>query len=1048
MEAFRIQEQRFAALRETLEFGVYHVVENLTIEGYTSAEPLPFARRHTGAYKTYRPGDHWGDLFDCGWFHFTGRIPPEAAGKHLAVLVDLSAEGLIVDQNGDPVQGMTSATSRNEFPLGLWGKRTIELQDCLNKDGDIDFWGDFTCMDIEGQYRNGGRVKEACLAWIDDDVRDCFYDWVVCQSLFVGLCENGDPYGLEVGEILARAAALLEENPAPVDLSQAADTQALMMGRHEYSRESGLDRAGERLSIWPDPETEPTLKNQHLLDTRTVLAVRDILREILSRKNDGSTMAYSSIGHSHLDLLFLWPQRETPRKCARTMSTVLKMMDRFPEYKFTLSQAPVYLWLKQDYPALYEKMVQRIREGRIEVVGALYIECDTNLPSGEALVRQLLYGKRFFLKEFGQDMRVGFLPDVFGYSAALPQLFVKAGVPYFTTNKLSMNDTNRFPRYTFWWHGLDGTRILTHMLPENSYTSASVPQMAIYGEYHYTDKDLCYDGLQLYGLGDGGGGPGYEHMERRRRSRDLKGTPTLRDESVVDFFRRIEGNADRYRSWHGELYFERHQGTYTSIAKQKKWNRTLEQDLHTVELLASLLMGRPGFWYPQAWLYETWQDVLLYQFHDCLPGSAIDRVYAETQARYAQRHAEARAMIESYLTRLSAGLSAENMAQPIFLFNPTPFPRREELETEKGILPVILAPYEGKLADLSLAIPAPAADVDPMTLENAHVRAHFRPDGTLDSIYHKDTRRELLPKGRLGNVLKLYYDENTHWDIEKAYLTREGPQATLVEMTREGEKLRLRYRVGRSHITQTVSLDHSGRLDFTTEVDWQEEYQMLRVEFPVDVVAREAACEIQFGHVMRPTHRNTTWDQAKFEVCAHKWADLSDRSGGLALLNDCKYGYKVWDNVLDLCLLRSQNCPCEHGDLGTHSFTYAIYPHGGGLWESGVIREGYRLNYPILMSPVTPAPGASPIPTAIVTSGTVVLETIKKAEDSDHLILRLYEAAGGACDAELSLSQWEALSLCDLLENPIASEDLTITPTGARIHFHPFEVQTLLVGKK
>ena len=328
------------------------------------------------------------------------------------------------------------------------------------------------------------------------------------------------------------------------------------------------------------------------------------------------------------------------------------MMDLDPDAKFTLSQAPVYRWMKEAYPSLYEKMLQRIREGRLEPVGALYIECDTNLPGGESLVRQLLYGKRFFRKELGADMKVCFLPDVFGYSAALPQLLKLADVPWFMTNKLSMNDTNRFPRYTFWWYGLDGSRVLAHMPPENSYQSAAVPQMPIYGEVHDTDKDLCPRGLMLYGLGDGGGGPGLEHIERRKRIRDLKGCPPFEDETVADFFRRIEKDSESYREWHGELYFERHQGTFTSIAKQKAWNRTLENDLHLLEFAAALADRTAAYDYPAAWLQEAWEDVMLFQFHDCLPGSAIREVYQETQARYAELHEEARALLREALSAL------------------------------------------------------------------------------------------------------------------------------------------------------------------------------------------------------------------------------------------------------------------------------------------------------------------------------------------------------------------------------------------------------------
>ena len=1061
MEHFREQEQRFTVLREKLEYGVYHVIAPLRIEGYITSEPVPFASRAQGEGRVMEPGEHWGDLFDCGWFHFTGKVPQKYRNAHTAVLVDMSAEGLVVDKNGDPVQGLTSATSRNEFPLGLWGKRTVEMKDCADASGNVDFWADFTCCDVEGQYRNGGRIKEACIAVIDDTCRDAFYDWVVCQSLFVGLCENGDPYGEEVGALLERAAQVLESSlPERLSDSEAAagSTEELMMGRHAYAEDRiGLDAAGERISVWPDPETEHTRKFQITLDPDALTQVRAILAEILSRPNPNPAMTYSSIGHSHLDLLFLWPERETYRKCARTMANVLKMMDRFPDFKFCLSQAPVYSWMKEKYPALYARMLEMIKEKRIEVIGAFWIECDTNLPCGESLVRQLMYGKRFFREEFGLDMQVGFLPDVFGYSAALPQLFIKSGVPYFTTNKLSMNDTNRFPRYTFWWYGLDGTKILTHMLPENSYTSAAVPQMAIYGQHHYTDMDLCDRGLQLFGLGDGGGGPGYEHMERRKRSRNLKGCPPFEDEFVVDFFRRIESGSDAYRAWHGELYFERHQGTYTSIARQKKWNRTLEQTLHTLEWLSKMAQDLVDYEYPTDWLKRCWQDVMLYQFHDCLPGSSIGRVYEETQARYAELYGQAQTLLQATADRLAKGLPGVGIRQPVLTANPTSFARTEIVRSGGKELELTLAPYEVRLADWAEVEDAAKWEIEnDLTLENAFIKLVFTPCGTVCSLFDKGRSRELLPKGAEGNNLLLYPDELTHWDIQKAYLQAEAVPAELTGMKkiREGSRtvLHLSFRIGeKSRMEQQVVMyPDSARVDFETMVDWQEEYQMLRVKWPVDVVADSAACEIQFGHVDRPTHRNTTWDAAKFEVCAHKWVDMADRSGGLALLNDCKYGYKIWDNVLDLCLLRSQNCPCEQGDVGEHTFTYAIYPHGGDAWEGGVIREGYRLNYPVLCLQVSAGaePGAESAQWLTLNDSTVVLETVKKAEDSNRMVLRFYEAAGGATTLRLGLKGYRAVCLCNLLEEPIESGDLTLTEDGAEIRFHAFEVQSLLVEKR
>lgn len=1066
MEHFRKQEQRFTALREKLEYGVYHVIEELQIEAYITGEPTSFEQRTAGRHMSLKPGEHWGELFDCGWFHFTGRVPEYAGDAHTVVLIDVSAEGLLVDESGEPVQGMTSATSRNEFPLGLWGKRTIEMKDC-SKDGRVDCWIDFTCCDVEGQYRNEGRVKEACIAAVDDLCRDTFYDWVVCQSLFVGLCENDDAYGDEVFAIMDEAARLLEtslgqkQGELTEEKLQEGGTEALRRSRDAYAEDVlGLDKAEERLSVWPDPETNHTLKYQVTLNAAVLQRIREILAGILSRKNEAPAMTYSAIGHSHLDLLFLWPERETWRKCARTLSTVLKMMDRFPEYKFVLSQAPVYMQMKARYPGLYEKLKQRIRERRLEVTGAFYIECDTNLPSGEALVRQLLYGKRFFREEFGLDMRVGFLPDVFGYSAALPQLFCKSGVPYFTTNKLSMNDTNRFPRYTFWWYGLDGSRVLTHMPPENSYTSAAVPQMAIYGEHHNTDKDVCPEGLQLFGLGDGGGGPGYEHMERRRRTRDLKGCPPFRDEFVVDFFDRIAKNGDRYRKWQGELYFERHQGTYTSIAEQKKWNRTLENILHGLELTSALAQSLCGLPYPREWLKDCWQDVMLYQFHDCLPGSAIKKVYDETQRRYRERSEQAAELQEKVWEALETVFSAETAKEPILLCNPSSFPRTERLEKDGKEMSVTLKPYEIAIRDWGEAEGYSVRKTEEPVLENAYVRMEFSYAGTVTSLFDKLANRELLPKGGEGNRLELYPDELTHWDIDKAYLTKEPRRARLLEIykTVEGmsQKIHIRYELGEhSSVTQTaVLLPFSARVDFITRVDWQEEYEMLRTAWPVVAVTGEAQCDIQFGHIGRPTHRNTSWDEAKFEVCAHKWADISDAAGGVALLNDCKYGYKVWDNVLDLCLLRSQNCPCEKGDRGVHSFTYAVYVHGAGLWDSGVIKEGYCLNQPILCHPMAGRGAETALTESFsfieLSDNGVVLETVKAAEDAeDAYILRFYEARGGRLRASVRLHGFEAVGLVNLLEELQEDQtDFERTEEGAEISFHAFEVQSLLIRKR
>lgn len=1002
MEQFRIHEEAFMRVRDRLEQAVYHKLADLNMEAYKSREPIPYEQRRSGEYFIPRVGESWGELFDCAWFHFTGKVPKEARGKKCVLLIDFSGEGLVYSAEGRILQGLTSATSRNEFPLGLWGKRTIEVSDCAEGGEEIDIWVDAGCNDLEGQYRNDGKVKEAAIAVVDNLCRHLFYDWVVCQSLYVGLCENNDPYGEEILPIMQEAADALTE-----------------------------------------------------LTADSMIKAREILAKILSQSNDNPVMTYSSMGHSHLDLLFLWPKRETIRKAARTSSTVLKLMKLYPEYKFVCSQAPVYIWLRDYYPELYRQICERIKEGRWELAGSFYVECDTNLPSGESLVRQLLYGKEFFMKEFGLEMKVGFLPDVFGYSAALPQLLAKSETPYFMTQKLSWNDTNRFPRTTFLWQGMDGSEVLVHMPPEDSYNSAAVPQMAIYGQYHNKDLDLCNEGLMLYGLGDGGGGPGYEHFERKRRMKNLKGCPPHKDEFVIDFFNRINEKKDKYKKWVGELYLERHQGTYSSIARIKLNNRRVEQKLHTFEWLSILAELQCNIAYPKERLEEIWKEILLYQFHDCLPGSSIARVYQEVNESYDRIIAELDEGIRELLNQLGACLDLSSYKEPVLLCNPTAFEREEIITAADRQFKVNIPAYTIMPYDLAGAKVVDEKEGSRLQLENEKVYLEFTDRGTISKLILKETGFNMLKEGEEGNRLCLYPDELTHWDINKDYL-KARPQQARLESYKSFEHgdikgIRFNFTIGQSTISQTVSLrSNSARIDFESEVDWQEEYQMLRVYFPSSVTAEQALCEIQFGHIARPTHSNTSWDEAKFEVVAHKWADISDNGSGLALLNDCKYGYRLWNNSLDLCLLRSQNCPCENGDRGLHKFTYSIYPHTKDLIEGQVVKEGFCLNYPVIVQ--RPEANAEDKdskkgleqaigPYIDIDAPNIVIDGWKKAQSGEGYIIRMYEAGGQRTRAKISLTGFKVLALCNLLEKKLEEFD----SSTIELEFHKFEVHTLLI---
>ncbi len=975
---FRDHEKEFVALRKRIEERIYTTIGELEVTAYKTKEPVPYDKRTSGEHITPKIGETWGELFDCAWFNFKGAVPQIGAGKKVSLLIDFSGEGLVFDDGGNPVKGLTSVTTTDEFPLGLWGKKTVEASECAVGGELIDLWIDAGCNDLQGQYRNDGKLKEAAIVTVDAEARALFYDFTVCLSLYVGLCENDDDYAAEVLPVMLECKEILRE-----------------------------------------------------INSGTISAARQCLQKLLSAKNQIVDCWYTSIGHSHLDLIFLWPLRETIRKAARTYSTALYLIERHPDYKFGLSQPPLYQWMKYHYPTIYSGIKQKISERRWECQGAFYVECDTNLPWGESLVRQLLYGKKFFRQEFGLDMKVGFLPDVFGYSAALPQLLQKSGTPYFMTQKLSMNDTNRFPRHTFIWKGIDGSEVLTHMLPEDSYNSAAVPQMALYGKHHNKDIDKCPEMLQLFGIGDGGGGPGYEHMERLSRQRNLKGTPPLVQGFSVDFFDRIAKNKDTYRKWQGELYFERHQGTYTSMARCKQYNKQCETALRNCEMLSTIAEVYGNYSYPTERLEEIWKEVLLYQFHDCLPGSSIKRAYDEVFARYDILLNEL-----AQLTTTAIAALPRKSNNGFSIFNPTSWNRSEVVHRNGKA-------YQAKVSKISICAVATeplietAQTPSSTCLENALIKLTFNDDGTIASLYDKQLHREWLRSN--GNALNLYPDELTHWDINKDYLTSTPEQAKLKSATpysdydRQG--IAFTYTIGSSRISQNIYITHDKAVYFDTTVEWNESYRMLRTSFPTSVVADHARCEIQFGHVTRPTHQNTTWDEAKFEVCAHKWADIADNGSGIAMLTNGKYGYKLWDNTIDLNLLRSQSCPCEDGDLGKHSFTYAIYPHSGDAVTGGVIQKAYELNYPLIQ-----IDGEVEVPPLIeIDSPNIVVESIKKAEDSNGYIIRLYESGGSHTHAAISLRKLTATHEVNLIEEP----QCKIGSSTFTIDFTPFEITSI-----
>lgn len=901
-------------------------------------------------------------------------------------------------------------------------------------------------------------------------------------------------------------------------------------------------------------------------------------------------LSVTCFGHTHIDLAWLWDLGQTRLKAQRSFATVLSLMEHHPDYCFMHTSPQLYAWLKQDNPALYANIVEKIEEGRWEPEGAMWVEADCNLPCGESLSRQLLYGKRFIRNEFGRDSRVLWLPDVFGYSAALPQLLKKAGIDCFVTSKISWNMLNTMPYDTFSWKGIDGTEILTDFIttpelgtPEGNcgatYNGVLHPETVMGAWKQYKQKEINRDVFLCYGYGDGGGGPTDEMLEKLERlKKGVPGFPTVRSGPIQPYFRdlarRMEGQ--KYLpKWTGELYLELHQGTYTSNARIKWNNRRAEAALMSAEALQSFVYAvrrttaftaaastaagctaAPGLQqgtgsatteeimcgqsceaacaYPAGELHDLWETLLLNQFHDILPGSCIREVYEESDRQFKLLFSRA-----SFLQRQALNWLAAHTASPedgFLLYNPSCFARDEVLafspaegsllrcetappceeygritggspadrtagscgaaaviglkDAEGRLLPCQKLPG-GKLLAAVSGIPglgcmqlfpvfAPAKDmtastasddpaasvfpenrvpavsagfVSPDRMENDFFLLTFNETGQISRLFDKQAGRELLGEGCAGNQLTVYEDRPLRWDswnIDMYYEEKSWPVTELLsrELTECGPvrySLIQRFRYNRSAICQTIRLYGSiPRIDFLTEVDWQEDASVLKAEFPVRINADYASYEIQYGSVRRPTHANTSWDTAKYEVCAHRWADLSEGGYGVSLMNDCKYGYSIRDGRMRLTLLKAGMAPDPKLDRGRHRFTYSLYPHGGGPLEGGTVQAAQALNLPLFCTRIRQQEGPLSAGLSFFSCDLpdITLDCIKKAEDGEALILRFYENGNRHVHARFTCRfPMERVLETDLLEN--AAEEIPLTgPHSFGLDVTPFAVVT------
>ncbi|MEU9120884.1 glycoside hydrolase family 38 C-terminal domain-containing protein [Streptomyces sp. NPDC048506] len=997
--------------------------------------PVPVGEALRATYEPFAAGGEWGPPWSTSWFRLTGEVPADWAGRRVEVVIDpgfsgdgpgFQAEGLVYDHDGVPLKGIHPRNRHVPVGAPVHGGEQVRL--LLEAAANPAVLRDFRPTDLgdvrTAPHRPLYRFASADLAVLDETVWHLVLDVEVLSELMHEL---------------------------PADRPR----------RHEILR-----------------ALEDMLDALDLHDVGgTAAAGRAALTEVLNRPAAASAHRVSATGHAHIDSAWLWPLRETVRKASRTFANVTQLAREYPELVFACSQAQQYAWVKEHQPHIWERIKEAVREGTWAPVGSMWVESDANMPGGEALARQLAHGKRFFLEELGVETEEVWLPDSFGYTAAFPQLARLAGAKWFLTQKLSWNQSDRMPHHTFWWEGIDGTRVFTHFPPVDTYNARFHATELAHAERNFAEKGRATRSLVPFGWGDGGGGPTREMLERARRLRSLEGSPRVEIEPPARFFASAHAEYGAAAPvWSGELYLQYHRGTYTSQAKTKQGNRRSEHLLREAELWAATAAvradRRAAYAYPYDALDRIWKTVLLHQFHDILPGSSIAWVHREARDAYAAVAAELTGIIEAAIGALG-GTGATGAGSPV-VFNASPYDRDEIVELPSGAagegtgertavavhVPALgsAAVHPAGAGSPTPALPPVRAATDPtgtVTLDNGLLRVRIDRDGLLTSVYDLHAGREVLAPGARGNLLQLHPDHPNKydaWDLDRHYRNRHTDltDAESVELTASGP-LAAAVRVTKafgagSRIDQVLTLRAgSRRLDIRTDVDWHESEKVLKAAFPLDVHAERSTSEVQFGHLHRPTHTNTSWDDARFEICAHRWLRVAEPGYGVALVNDSTYGHDVTraphpeglGTTVRLTLLRAPHSPDPETDQGTHRFTYALLP-GAGVGTA--VAEGLALNLPLRT-----ATGAPPVaPLIRVDHPAITVESVKLAEDrSGDVVVRLYESRGGRATGTLCPGfPVERVTVTDLLERPLHDEQEGPT-AEVTLALRPFQILTL-----
>ena len=952
---------------EEIKKKVFQKVAEFSAEVCVSDEPIAYQDINYNDFKPIKGGQKWADHFGCGWFRLKGKLPKEAEGKRIVALLSIGGEGAVYNK-GELIASITNVLGTMDFVQVARGKQMVDITSKSSGDEEIELLVDGGYNGLNGMFIYGGKLGRLTLNIFNEVAYRYYYDYL---------------------------------------------SLSLLLNTYKENEHFTLERKDLAIKLMKD--------SYKLLCQNEIDSAVNVIEEFYNKEKDYDDVEYTAIGHAHLDLAWLWPLRESKRKAVRTLTNACINLDKYPDFVFGMSQAAMSRWIENSNINLWNNIKQKVAENKIEIQGNMWTECDCNVPCGESLIRQFYYGDDYFINKFNANSNVVWLPDAFGFPATLPQIIKGVGKDYFMTIKLSWNKYNKFPLQTFNWVGTDGSKIITHIAPEGTYTSTASPLAIQKANKQNINKEVG-KALLIYGVGDGGAGPGDGHYEIINRENKIYEINKIVKGSAQRFFEKLDSAS--LKDYKGELYLEKHQGTLTSQAKNKLYNRLIENQLHINEWLLALC-GQD-----EKVLDEIWKEVLLYQFHDILPGSSINRVYKETSEGYNRIYTNLIDMQDNLINKLSSEKS-------LCAINPTSFEREEIIEYKNNWYKAVCSPYSvGKLisdSDSSLKVK------NNNNIENEYYEISFGQNGEI--IHMFDKKREFEITDGYFNEFLVYKDKKSHydaWDIKKEYIGQIPKKPHLVSRSIETNDLTIvvsqSFVYDKSIIRQKIIL--AGNIvKFDNIVTWNEKHKMLRVNFSPSIYSDKAECDIQFGDILRSTKNETSIEQAQYEVCAHKYVSVSDEDGIFALFNDCKYGYYIKEGKISMNLLRSPKFPDKECDIGTHSFGFAIMVADN---KQEIVKNAYCYNNPVIVRE-----NLVKLPKLFeINANSVIIESIKPWYRGDGVVIRLYERYGNREEIVIKpLEKYNKVYEANLLEIK------TTEVLDNKIKIAPYQIKTIIITK-